>query len=144
MSVILEREGAEPFISGWFYVAIVQAILLFGAETWVVTPRVLQALEGFHHRAARQMAGMGGKRLVDGTWEYPPIDGALAATGLARIVIYLERRQNKITEYVATRPVGVLCMAVKNKRRTRKSARWWDQPGVRKTILVLTSPRPTK
>ena len=35
---ILSREGAAPRVSGFFFKAMVQLVLLFGAETWVVTP----------------------------------------------------------------------------------------------------------
>ena len=38
---------------------VVQAVLLFGSETLVVTPRMDKSLAGFHHRAVWQMAGMG-------------------------------------------------------------------------------------
>ena len=35
---ILIREGADKRISGTFFKAVVQQVLLFGAETWVLTP----------------------------------------------------------------------------------------------------------
>ena len=41
---ILRREGATPRISGNFFKAVVQQVLLFGAETWVVTPKMERAL----------------------------------------------------------------------------------------------------
>ena len=37
MSRILGREGAYPIDSGCFYLAVVRAVLLFGAETWLET-----------------------------------------------------------------------------------------------------------
>ena len=33
---ILGREGADPKVSARFYRAVVQAILLYGSETWVI------------------------------------------------------------------------------------------------------------
>ena len=44
MQGILRREGATPRISGNFFKAVVQQVLLFGAETWVVTPKMERAL----------------------------------------------------------------------------------------------------
>ena len=38
MSRILSREGAKPRVFGFFFKAVVQAVLIFGLETWVVTP----------------------------------------------------------------------------------------------------------
>ena len=54
---ILGWEGADARMSGRFYLAIVQAVLLFGAETWVATPRIGRLLGDFHHRVARQISG---------------------------------------------------------------------------------------
>ena len=38
MLLILSRDGAAPRLSGFFFKALVQAVLLFGLETWVATP----------------------------------------------------------------------------------------------------------
>ena len=35
---ILSREGERPRVSGFFFKAVVQSVLLFGEETWVVLP----------------------------------------------------------------------------------------------------------
>ena len=37
MSRILVREGADPKLLGHFFKAVVQAVLLFRAETWALT-----------------------------------------------------------------------------------------------------------
>ena len=50
MSQILIREGAEPKVSKLFFKAVIQAVLLFGAETWVLTPRVERYLSSLQHR----------------------------------------------------------------------------------------------
>ena len=34
------REGADMRMTGRFYVAVVQAVLLFGSEMWVLTPQL--------------------------------------------------------------------------------------------------------
>ena len=44
LSRILGREGARTKVLGVFFKAVVQAVILFGLETWVVTPRMGQAL----------------------------------------------------------------------------------------------------
>ena len=43
---IISREGAALQVSGFFFKALVQAVLLFGSETWVFTPRMGKALGG--------------------------------------------------------------------------------------------------
>ena len=59
---ILRREGATPWILGSFFKAVVQQVLLFGAETGVVTPKMERALSGFLHGAARRLTGRQARR----------------------------------------------------------------------------------
>ena len=54
---ILSREGVDPKVLVHFLKAVTQVVLLFGAETWVLTPRMEQALDSFHHRLARRLTG---------------------------------------------------------------------------------------
>ena len=53
LAKILGREGVDKRMARRFYVAVVQAVLVFGSETWVMTPWLEKALEGFHHWSAR-------------------------------------------------------------------------------------------
>ena len=41
------KEGVDEHISGIFYLAVVQSILIFGSETQVVTPHNSKILRGF-------------------------------------------------------------------------------------------------
>ncbi len=45
---VLHCENAEPCIGAKFYKAVVQAILLYGSETWNLTKAALAWLEGFN------------------------------------------------------------------------------------------------
>ena len=74
---ILRREGAMPRISGNFFKAVVQQVLLFGAETWVVTPKMERALSAFLHGAASRITGRQARREKDGDWHYPSLEGAM-------------------------------------------------------------------
>ena len=49
LTKILGREVEYKRTAGRLFVAMVQVMLLFGSETWVLTPRMEEALEGFHH-----------------------------------------------------------------------------------------------
>ena len=49
---ILIREGADPNVVGHFFKVVVQAALLFRAETWVRTPIMERSLSSFKHRFA--------------------------------------------------------------------------------------------
>ena len=50
ITIILSREGEEPRVSGFFFKAVVQAVLLFGSKTWAVTPRMGSPLGGSRTR----------------------------------------------------------------------------------------------
>ena len=69
MSRILGWEDTDDRTPGCFYIAIVQAILIFGTETWVVTPDIGQLLGVFHHRLVRWILGKQSLRWEEGNWE---------------------------------------------------------------------------
>ncbi|KAL7523823.1 hypothetical protein ACHAXR_000346, partial [Thalassiosira sp. AJA248-18] len=56
LSRLLRAESIGPRVCGMFYKAVVQAVLLFGSETWALTPSAMKCLEGFHIRSAYRMA----------------------------------------------------------------------------------------
>ena len=58
--------GSRPLDLQKFYKAVFQANLLFGSETWVVTPRIGRTLGGFHHRMAHRLAVMQPKQNMEG------------------------------------------------------------------------------
>ena len=53
---VLQRENAPPQVSDKLYNAIVQSVLLYGSEIWVLSMATLARLEGFHLRATYWMA----------------------------------------------------------------------------------------
>ena len=54
-AIILSREGVEPRVFGFFFKALVQVVLLFGSDFWVVTLHMRRALGGF--QVARRLMG---------------------------------------------------------------------------------------
>ena len=55
LSRVLVREGADNPTLGRTYVAVVQAVLLHGLETWKMAPRIRRVLVGLHHSVAPSM-----------------------------------------------------------------------------------------
>ena len=53
MTRILGQEGSDPMISGLFFKAVVQVVLIFGSDMWVLTHRIERDLGSFQHRFAR-------------------------------------------------------------------------------------------
>ena len=123
----MRSENASSRVCGLFYKATVQAVLLFGSETWNVTPAILRGLEGFHVRAARRMAGMMPTRDTSGKWEYPASGEVLEKVSLYTIDEYVKVRRNTILRFVSQRPIYELCRGVEQKRGTGKRQYWWEQ-----------------
>ena len=96
LSRVLSREGAEPRVSRAFYIAMTQAVFLFGSETWVLTARMDKALDSFQSRVARKITGRQLRRGKDGSWFYPSLAGAMKETGMIRIRTSILRRQNTV------------------------------------------------
>ena len=51
-----------------FYWVVVQALLLFGGDTWVLLVPMSRKLEGVHVVFIRKMMGQKAKRQRDGAW----------------------------------------------------------------------------
>ena len=77
----------------------------------MATPPLEKSLAGFHHQAVWRMAGIGFGRQLDGTWVYPPIGEDLAMVVLDDIRVYITRLQNRVAQYIATRPIMDLCLS---------------------------------
>ena len=54
---VLSREGEDARTSGRVYVAVVQAVMLYGLDTWVMIPHIGRFGGGFRHRVARRIMG---------------------------------------------------------------------------------------
>ena len=126
---VLRGENASPRVVGFFYKAVVQSILLYGSESWVLGPQLLARLEGFHIRAAWRMAKVHKpRRGLNGVWIYPQTADVLEEVGLESIEEYIRRRRQTIVAYVVDRPIFQTCM-----RGERMSGSpphhgfWWEQ-----------------
>ena len=93
LSRILIREGAHLKVLGKCYKVVAQAVFLFGAEMWVLTPRMERALEIFHHRVERRITEKQPMRQGNGSWEYPPLVETMGEAGLEEIRKSITRRQ---------------------------------------------------
>ena len=124
------REGATTRISGMFFKSVVQQVILFGAETWVVTPRKEKALSGFIHGAARRLTGRQARIGFNGKWHYPSLVGSMKEAGLTDIGKSIANRQNMVAQYIATRPLLDLCEEARAREGSRVPLRWWNQTGI--------------
>ena len=93
---MLIREGADSRTLVQIYLAVVQSVLLYGSETWVLTPRMQRVLGGFPHRAAHRLTVRQPRKWRDGSWVYSPLKDAMVEEGLQEVETYVSRHQNTV------------------------------------------------
>jgi hypothetical protein len=125
VSCVLRAENASRKVSGVFYKATVQAVLLFGSEMWKLSTSSLKNLEGFHLRAACCMTGMQPTRNPDGTWTYPSSKDVIKAVGLKTIDHYIRVCQETIAWFIVDQPLFALCRDGGRRRSSTRHMFWW-------------------
>ena len=109
MMRILSRKGVEPRVSGFFLKTVVQAVLLFGLETRLVTPCMGRALVMFQYQVARRLTGRLPRRKTDRKWEYTLAARARDEAGFQTMEEYIWRRYNTVAQYIVTKSLLDLC-----------------------------------
>ena len=89
--------------------AVVQELILYGSEIWVVTDAMTTVLGGFNHRISRRIVDMTKRRVGGRYWEWALVDAEMEAIGIWPMRECMWRRQATITEYILGRPVYNLC-----------------------------------
>ena len=133
MVAVLGREGADPKVSRTFYIAVTQAVLLFGSETWVLARKIEKDLDSFQSRVLRKLTGRQTRRRkggTDGTWYYPFLAGSMKEAGIVRIRTSILRRQNTVAQFIAMRTILGLCEKSTRRPGARVARRWWEQTGI--------------
>jgi hypothetical protein len=123
----IRAENASPRACGIFYKATVRLILLFGSETWNLSPVSLKCLEGFHLRAAWRMAGKRPKKSPDCTWTYPNLVAVLDEVGLKTIAHYIGMPWQHIVSYIVNKPIIQACVDGVRRRGSGACQFWWAQ-----------------
>jgi hypothetical protein len=125
---VLRWENAPPRVSAKFYKAIVQSVLLYGSETWVLSPAAMARLKGFHIRAAYGMAKEHVPRQGPNLqWAYPPSEAVLEECGMHTIQHYIDVRRETIATYVVGRSILAECQGADRRRGSVPRQWWWEQ-----------------
>jgi hypothetical protein len=118
-----------PRVAAKFYMAVVQAILLYGSETWNLSASALARLEGLHIRVAYRMTWEHRPRQgPNNIWIYPKWTDDLEVCRMWTIAEYICKQRNTIAVYVATRPILEACREDKRQRGLMPRQWWWEQP----------------
>ena len=105
-------------------------VLVFGAETWVLTPQMEKSLDSFQSRVLRKITGRQPRLQKCRSWKYPPLVGAIREAVMVGIRKSITRRQNTVAQYIAMRPVLDLCEQATRRPGVQVSWRWLEQAGI--------------
>ena len=126
--MVLRSEGVNPRAMGYFYKAVVQAVLLYGSETWILTEGLKRQFQSFHSRVARFLTGKHIRPREDGSWHCPPTAGVLEEAGLETVEEYILRRRQTVRGFVRHRPMYQHCMLSAATGVTARRTVWWRLP----------------
>ena len=137
---LLTREHASRRVMGHFYKAIVQSILSYGAETWVITPKHMQKLRTFHRSCARYITRRFIRPANDGTdeWIYPSSESVLDEAGLFEIEVYIQRRRDTVFNFVKNREIYQECLELETDVENSEFTYWWKQPFNLANVITTT------
>ena len=132
MERILSRGGggARQRMSVFFFKAVVHSVLLFGADTCVVTPCMVRVLGSYQYQVARQLTGCLPRRWEYGNLEYTLAEVARVEAVFETMETYIRKIQNTSTQYIATQSILGLCEATERKQGEWVGIRWWEQEGI--------------
>ena len=71
---MLGRERSDAWTSVQIYLALVQLVMLYWSETWVMNPQIGRVLGGLHHRVALRLMERQPWLWRYGVWTYPPVE----------------------------------------------------------------------
>ena len=125
---VLKSERVSPRVMGYFYKAVVQAVLLYGSETWTLTEGLKRQFQSFHSRVARFLTGKHIRPLEDGSWHCPPTEDVLQEAGLETVEEYILRRRQTVRGFVRHRPMYLHCMLSAAERVSARKTVWWQLP----------------
>ena len=127
MARIMIREGEDARDLGRIYSSVVQEVLLYGSETWVMTLPIGRILGGFHHRVACRLTGRQNHRRRYGGWVYTLLAEDMEEAGLQELETYVYHRQITDAQFIVNRPIMDLCLAAKRHQGSWVEKRWWKQ-----------------
>ena len=99
LSRVLKQDGARIAYKSRIYLVVVSTILLYGAETWVITDCMHTLLESFHHSCTKNITRNYLRSVSDPSnpdvqrWVYPSTEEVLKRAKLLPIMDYIHQRR---------------------------------------------------
>ena len=89
---ILQREGAHTKLVAMFYWVVVQALLLFGSESWFLSSAMEKMAKGAHTGFLYHIAGKRERQITCSIWMTPAKEQVLEAAETKSAATYIGRR----------------------------------------------------
>ena len=124
--IIKKKSLSNPRIMGIFYKVIVQTVLLYGAESWVLGTHARNKINSFHHRCSRFITGRH-ISLEGETWIYPSRVSTLAEADLLGVEDYIVSRKNTVREYAESTGIFNRCKMTEGHICRKNRLTWWKQ-----------------
>ena len=90
-------------------------------------PLIGRVLGRFHHRVSRRLMRRQYWRVRYIVWVYPPPYDVMSEAGFQEVETYVSRCQNTVVQFIATRPIMNLCLAVERGAGSRVAKWWWEK-----------------
>ena len=130
MTRVLIREGTDARTLVQIYLEVVQPVMIYRSETWVMTPCIGGVWGKFHHRVVCRLTGRQPQREWDVVWAYPPPVGRNRRCSIAGggdlLLPYPEHSCTVYHDQDHYEPVS----RVDSRLETRVAKRWWEQDGM--------------
>ena len=102
---------------------------------WVLLASMAKRVEGIHKKFLQMITEKRDKHLGDGEWETPGAEGIQEVAGTHPDMIYIERRQATVAQWVALRPLFEVCAKDTGyEGGVRRRKVWWHQEATKKKL----------
>ena len=122
--ILKKKTKSNPKVMATFYKVIIQSILLYGSESWIMNDYMKAKLNSFHRRCSRYITGRH-IRLVNDVWIYPESKMTLEMADLDPIESYIKKRRDTISAYVHSLDLYNVCKGTKASARFSNQLVWW-------------------
>jgi hypothetical protein len=133
--ILKKKTNSNPKIMSIFYKVIIQSVLLYGSESWVLNNLAKEKLQSFHHRCARYITGRH-IRKEEEIWIYPDNKTTLELADLLPIEEYIKKRKETILIFARDIPIFQQCNTSQYMRRHNNSLVWWDKNQIKSVLEV--------
>ena len=108
-----------------YYKVIIQTILVYGSESWVINEKVRNKFRTFHNRCARFITGRFITKQDDGSWLFPDTKTTLQQAFLLPIDDYITKRRETVSHYVEEKKIYSKCKSAVEQFKSENKLEWW-------------------